>query len=366
MQIFPSYLKKLAYLPWRVWKCILFALLGLCGILLYFLFRPQPIMPVVLLVKHYPILEVEKDFYRRVNPYGFLLGIPETAVYDPRDLRADLNQILKRDDIVFFIDQEGGRINRLGQFVPGFSAPAPQTLGDLATKDLTAAINQAREWGKITGEEMRKLTIDVAFAPNADLAPADDYESRDRYYSHDPKIAKVLADAYAEGLSVAGIFPCYKHAPGGAVVDKDPHLFTQKSQLSEQELRTRFLTPFSSANKYPFLMTGHAVYDHIDPANISTYSAKFYQFIRKELGYEGLIVTDALNMVSARGDDPDSLAARMTLALEAGADLLLPFFPYSAGIDWKEKRINKIPRKYVRRFNKKLKQFKASGKLPRN
>lgn len=344
---------------------LLIALMGWGGYKAYYRYFRLP-APVVLMINFYPLRQIDKDYYRKANPYGFLLGLPSHTNLDPRQLRRELEEILGRKDFLFFIDQEGGQVNRIRLYDPSFDAPAPQTFEKLAKKDLAAAEKQVYEYGLRTGKKLKEYTVDVVFAPLVEAAASEKTPIRSRYFSTDPHIARVLSDAYAKGLADGGVIPCYKHAPGLSATSSDPHHKVQKIDVSLQTLRQQELPAFEKAPRWPFLMTAHGYYSAIDKDQISTYSPAFYDFLRKELNYEdGLIIPDALNMQAAAGTEgrQEHLSLRMQKALEAGADLVLPFFGLADDPQEMTLQVQSLPKKYAWRLKVKMHKLKKEGRF---
>ena len=311
----------------------------------------RPISPVILLINRYPLQEDDKRFLKRINPYGFLLSIPIHPGMNTLELKKELEEVLERKDFLFFIDQEGGAVNRLKHFISGFDAPAPQTFGELAKTDLNKAVRQVHEYGLRTGRALKELGIDVVFAPQAEAASGDGIHHRSRYFSADPAVAKALADAFAQGLDEGGVTPCYKHFPG-APSKTDSHKTAQRIDDSPETLRTEKAPLFANAARWNCIMTAHAVYPALDAKNASAYSPAFYRFLRKEVPFQGLILPDALNMEAAEGGSA-SAGARMNKALAAGADAVMPFFNFSADPQDMEAEIRQINPVYVKRFQKR-------------
>ena len=334
---------------WAVWK--------------YWPTNKPPLRPVILAVNHYPMTQADKEFFRQANPYGFLLGIPAHRQLDPRRLRQELEKTLERNDFVFFIDQEGGTVNRMKQFDPTFPAPAPAVFGALAKQDRQKAIQETYAYGLRTGKALKELTVDVVFAPLAEVRPSGDSPHKSRYFSADPQIVAELAAAYAKGLADGGVIPCYKHALGQSAESSDPHYKRQTVSLSEDEIRQQLLPPFQAANRWPFLMTAHAYYTSIDPERVSTYSPNFYRFVRRELGFDGWIVPDALNMVASGPREFVSEGEQMNWALSAGADLVIPLFNFDADPSWMLDQIKQISGKNLRKFYRKLKNYPPRVRL---
>ena len=330
---------------------------------LYYRYFSTP-SPVILMINFYPMRQIDKDYYRKANPYGFLLGLPSHTNLDPRKLRRELEEVLGRKDFLFFIDQEGGEVNRIQWYDPNFDPPAPASFGRLAEKDLASAQEQVYQYGLRTGKKLKEYTVDVVFAPLAEIASSDKTPQRSRYFSSDPQIAKILSDAYARGLADGGVIPCYKHAPGFNGAETDPHYEQQIISASLQALHRDALPLFQNGTQWPFLMTAHGYYRAIDPDRISTYSPAFYDFLRRELSYDGVLIPDALNMEAATlGEENRNTSLRMRHALEAGADLVLPFFPLNTDPREMTRQILELPSEYGKRLKKKIKRLEKEGRF---
>lgn len=346
--------------PLTLWR-FLALLLAACAVWGVAALWPQahpPVRPVILLINHYPLTPADKDFYKEANPYGFLLGIPSRQDLDPRLLRRELASALGRSDFLFFIDQEGGTVNRLKQFFPDMDAPGAAHFGALALKDKTSAQKAVYQYGKEIGAKLKELTVDVVFAPNAEVFPQGARLLASRYYGSDTQIVKLLADAYAEGLAAGGVTPCYKHAVGASALKEDPHLAVQQAPYTLKEIEDIFLPPFQGASRWPFLMTAHVNYPAIDPQVVSTYSPAFYQFVREKLHFDGLIIPDALNMAAAEQGKFVSVSGQMNQALGAGADVVIPFFNIDANPNWMLEELRQISPAYIKRFHKKRQELK--------
>lgn len=312
----------------------------------------QDVMPVILLINQYPLTDDSKEFFKRINPYGFLLSVPLHQGMHPPQLRKELEEVLKRNDFLFFLDQEGGPVNRLKNFEPDFQSPAAQKYGDLAKQNLEHAILQAKLEGERTGKLLKKLSIDVAFAPTADVPYTENIPVRNRYYSTDPKITKALADAFAEGLDKGGAAPCYKHFPG-VVTFADPHFISPVVHDDIKTIQKNSVFAFEKARQYGCLMPSHMFFISIDKHNISTFSPAFYKFAKESLEFKGLIITDALNMAAAGGPNSNTVGERMNQALAAGADVVMPFFPFHRSTKFMEEQIRQIDPRYIKRFQKR-------------
>lgn len=215
------------------------------------------------------------------------------------------------------IDQEGGNVVRLG--APVTDQPAFMTAGATRRPDLTRAAEKA------IGAEMRGLGFTVVFAPDADLTigPADPVIGT-RSPSAWPGVASPQVLAAVEGLSSAGVLPVVKHFPGHGSVTTDSHLGLPLQTKSLSALRSWDFIPFQRAAQAdaPAVMTGHIALQAVDPGRPASLSYRdTHVLLRGDLGFHGLVVTDALGMAAVRQRFGSAGAA--VAALRAGADVVL-------------------------------------------
>jgi len=213
--------------------------------------------------------------------------------------------------LLIAIDQEGGPVTRLkgAEFI--------QT----GQRDITSQ-EQAYEVGFTRGTELLKLGINMNFAPVLDTALNPSSFMYSRTFPADTDTA-ALAGALASGMSEAGVMATVKHFPGHDDTSTDSHNELPVVDIPRSELET-FVAPFKkfiTVNPPPALMTAHVQFPEIDnmPATLS----KFFltDYLRGELGYTGLIVTDDMSMDAIDTYYETSIASR--LAIEAGADVVL-------------------------------------------
>ena len=216
------------------------------------------------------------------------------------------------------IDQEGGRVARIRSGV----AQIPSAMAVGATGD--AAL--ARTLGTLVGRDLARLGITVDFAPVADLAlEAASTVIGTRAYGDDPERVGTFAMAFAEGLERGGVAAAVKHFPGHGSTAVDSHTDLPRVAVDAQTLRGRDLVPFAraiAARSASIVMSAHVVLDAFDPDAPATLSrAVLTDLLRGELGFDGVISTDCLEMDAiANGVGTPEGAVR---ALAAGADLLM-------------------------------------------
>lgn len=215
------------------------------------------------------------------------------------------------------IDQEGGPITRVG--APLDRWPAAMSLGAADDPELTQEVTRA------SGEQLRALGYTVVFAPSADLTSGpEDPTIGARSPGSDPDRVTRTAVAGTAGFLEAGILPVVKHFPGHGAVTEDSHLGAAILPVDWDTLQERELVPFRAVVDAgaPAVMPGHVVVEAIDPDLPATLSqAVLTDLLREDLGFEGLVVTDAMNMgaITQAGTAGHPAVA----ALEAGVDVLL-------------------------------------------
>ncbi len=321
----------------------------------------KDISPLILTIKNYPMSEEEKVYLEQVNPYGFIFIEQDFKKHiDFVSLKQELTDLLGHK-VYFFVDQEGGKVNRLKHLFPEKKFPSAAYYGAMVwQRGLMKAKRSVFFKAKETARLLDSIGIDVNLAPNAEINPPGQNKFfKTRLYSQNPRIVKELSEAFAQGTKAGGIEPCYKHFPGTARSQLDPHkLIPVIRNVTTLDLAKREFIPFMPARNYNYLMMGHALYPQIDKRNISTFSPMFYKFIRENLNFQGLIITDALNM---RATGKISIGDKIALSLSAGADLAMPFFDYNMPFDERLEEINKIPPEIIERFNNKLQEIETTN-----
>ena len=215
---------------------------------------------------------------------------------------------------VVAIDEEGGRVSRLRGLLADLPAFATFGGGDVAA---------TRERFARLGADLASLGITMDFAPVADVTvgPADPTIG-DRSASSDPVAAAAAVVAASRGLLDGGTVPVLKHFPGHGSVTTDSHVGLPAQVASLEQLSARDLVPFRSAVDLgaPVVMMGHLDVVQLDPGVPSSLSPAAYRLLREGLGFQGVAVTDALDMGAVPVGSPGEEVVR---ALAAGADLVL-------------------------------------------
>ena len=267
------------------------------------------------------VSEQEKRFFAEVDPLGFILFARNCRTPGQvRTLVADLRASVERDEAPVLIDQEGGRVARLGP--PHWrTPPAGCKFGEHYDRDAAMAVEAARVNSQLIAAELVGLGIDVDCLPVLDVPrPGADPVIGDRAYHTDQDIVAALGRAAAEGLLAGGVLPVIKHIPGHGRASVDSHEALPVVNTSLGELDETDFEPFRALADMPWAMTAHVVYSKIDgdaPATMSPHILT--EIIRHRIGFEGLLVSDDLSMQALRGSMTDRAAG----ALAAGCDVAL-------------------------------------------
>jgi beta-N-acetylhexosaminidase len=213
------------------------------------------------------------------------------------------------------VDQEGGRVQRLG---PPHWRRYPPGAAYAVAGDPTAA---ARLGARLLAHDLRGLGITVDCLPVLDVPAPDGHEIiGDRDYGRTPEAVIALGRAAAEGLLAGGVLPVVKHMPGHGRATADSHKQLPVVNASWEELEARDFAPFKALADLPMAMSAHVIYTAIDAERPATTSKTvFDRVIRGAIGFEGLVMTDALSMLALSG----GVAERAAAALDAGCDIVL-------------------------------------------
>ena len=264
------------------------------------------------------LLPDERAFFREADPFGFILFARNIETPDQVSrLTADLRDAVGRDAPIM-VDQEGGRVQRLRR--PHWQDWEPPLDTVARAGSVAAAVRIMRTRMAVIGAELRAVGIDANCAPVADVARAETHPFlRNRCYGSDPATVTAIARAVADGLMSAGVLPVMKHLPGHGLSHLDTHLDLPTVTAALDDLRAVDFAPFRALADLPMAMTAHLVFAALDAGTPATQSPRMIGLIRDEIGFQGLLMTDDLNMQALKG----SLAERTTRSLAAGVDIAL-------------------------------------------
>ncbi len=263
----------------------------------------------------------EVAFFRDVKPWGFILFARNVEGPDQvRALTEALRETVGRPDAPILIDQEGGRVQRLGpphwpKYPPG------RAYGDLAGNDPLLKREITRLGARLLAHDLHALGINVDCVPVLDVPDPQGHEIiGDRAYGNTPEQVALLGRAASEGLIAGGVLPIIKHIPGHGRAKADSHLELPVVEASYDELDARDFAPFKALSDMPMAMTAHVIYTAVDRKRPATTSRKaIRKVIREAIGFDGLLMSDDLSMKALSGD----FAERARDSLDAGCDVVL-------------------------------------------
>ncbi len=271
-----------------------------------------------------PVLSApETDFFQRANPWGLILFRRNCET--PEQLKAltsAFRMAVGRRDAPVFVDQEGGRVQRLGPPSKAWRKyPKASAFGDLYGRDPVAALRTARHAGRLMADDLIIAGITVNCLPVLDVPQPGSHDViGDRAYSLNREQVMVLARAHAAGLMDGGVLPVIKHIPGHGRAMADSHLNLPVVDAGLEDLRQSDFPSFAAFADAPMAMTAHVVYTALDTKFPATLSRKIVKSaIREDIGFRGLLMTDDVSMTALTG----SLAERCVQALKAGCDVIL-------------------------------------------
>ncbi|WP_291685789.1 beta-N-acetylhexosaminidase [Bradyrhizobium sp.] len=263
----------------------------------------------------------EREFIRAQQPWGFILFKRniDTPAQVTR-LVADLRKELGEPDAPVLIDQEGGRVQRLGP--PHWPAyPAGALFGRLYDIDRALGLAGARLSARLIAADLGALGITVDCLPLADVPVAGaDAVIGNRAYGTEPGKVAAIGRAVTEGLEQGGILPVLKHIPGHGRATADTHFRLPVVDTPRAELERTDFAAFQPLADLPMAMTAHVVFSALDPVHPATTSATMInQVIRGVIGFQGLLMSDDVSMDALAG----SIADRTRAIFAAGCDIVL-------------------------------------------
>jgi beta-N-acetylhexosaminidase len=266
------------------------------------------------------LADEERAFLRDAKPWGFILFRRNIA--GPEPLRRLIDEV--RSTLGWsapaLIDQEGGRVQRLG---PPDWPPYPPgaAYGALYKRDKAVGLAAARLGARLIAADLAALGIDVDCLPIADVPVAGaDAVIGDRAYDTEPAGVAAIAGAVAQGLADGGVLPVLKHIPGHGRAAADSHAKLPVVNADRATLEATDFAAFRPLSGLPLAMTAHVVFTAIDPIAPATISATIVRdVIRDSIGFKGLLMTDDISMGALSGD----IGERSRAAIAAGCDVVL-------------------------------------------
>jgi len=258
----------------------------------------------------------ERAFFSDANPFGFILFDRNLDTPDQiRALTAELRDCVGWNAPVF-IDQEGGRVQRMR---PPLASDWLPPLDHVALLGPGAAEGMALRY-HIIAAELMALGIDANCAPMLDVARPETHPFlRNRCYGSDLDQVVKIGRAVADGCLAGGVFPVIKHIPGHGLAQMDSHLDLPTIDAPEATLNDIDFAAFKPFTDMAMGMTAHLVYSALNETRPATTSQTMIRRIRDDIGFTGLLMTDDISMQALSGTVPERGAASM----QAGCDVIL-------------------------------------------
>jgi len=276
--------------------------------------------PVIYGLSGLTLTPEERSFFAEAEPAGYILF--KRNIADHAQLRAltdSLRALSGRDDLPILIDQEGGRVARMGPPEwPAFPAgPKFDALYEIAP---ISAIEAARANAQAIALMLSEVGVTVDCLPLLDVCQSDTTEAiSTRALGSEPMRVAAMGRAIVEGLRAGGVVGVVKHMPGHGRAKVDTHYHLPTVTASDAELEID-LAPFKALAGAPMGMTSHIVFEAWDPDRPATLSPIVIEdVIRKRIGFDGLLMTDDIDMKALSGTAGDKAAG----AIAAGCDLVL-------------------------------------------
>ena len=268
----------------------------------------------------YELTSNEKKFFKNINPFGFVLFKRNFKNKEQiKQLIQNLKKATLNPDLLIFIDQEGGRVQRLDnrEFT---KFPTQMTFGSIYTKDKKMALELAYKSAFLMGEQLKEICVDVNFSPVCDLFFDNAHKViGDRSFGSDPELVLNLSNSFCEALKDSGIIPVPKHFPGHGRSKFDTHLRSSIINESLNELIKTDLVPFEILDKSLMVMMAHIKYPLID-SKVATYSNEIIKnILRKRFKFKGLVISDDISMKAIKGD----LQTKVSNCYKGGCDVVM-------------------------------------------
>ena len=294
--------------------------------------------PAIISISGTELNEYEKVFIKKVKPYGILLLSKNIKSKEQlKKLRNEIETISNKK-ILFFIDQEGGRVDRLKEIYPKHEYPSPYYFNNIATKDLKKSKELVYKNSLQTARDLKELGVDVnlglildVVANKKSLEENKDTDYRkmkfdigDRSFSNNPDIVRILAKEKIKAFNEVGVELCAKHFIGLGSSESNTHNGVSIINKNLDELKKMELVPFRDLRDVKYGLLAHAIYPALDSKNPAPFSPEVVNFIRNDLNFKGILISDALNM-GALSQYP--LKERIEKILNNNVDLVILMEP---------------------------------------
>lgn len=268
----------------------------------------------------YELTQIEQQWLQHPLVVGVILF---TRNYKDKDQLIALTQGIRQinPDLLISVDHEGGRVQR---FREGFTKlPAMNTLEETYHNDPKVALRASYSYGKTIATELASVGVDFTYAPVCDINYGNNDVIGDRAFHSDPVTTSLLVQAFYLGLRSRNSIGVAKHFPGHGYVEIDTHLGVAVDDRPLLEIIQNDLLPFKTLIEegIEVIMPAHIIYKNFDAEHTVVSSPKWMNYLRDDLGFDGLIISDDLDMKGA--EHLGSVVDKAHKCFNAGVDILL-------------------------------------------
>ena len=253
-------------------------------------------------IKSTVLSKKEKIFLKKYRPWGVILFTRNLKEFNQiKNLTNSIKLIFKDKKYPIIIDQEGGRVNRLGKII-SFDNLTSEYFGDLFESDIKKLNIIYKLFVDKTSYLLKLIGVNLNTVPVLDLKIKGSSKIiGNRSFSKNKNTVSKMGDMCIKFFHENSIGTIIKHIPGHGLAKVDSHNFTPIVNKSLKYLIKNDFYPFKNKGSY-FAMTGHIIYKKIDKLNPATHSKKIIQLIRKKIGFKNILISDDLSMKSLKGD----------------------------------------------------------------
>ena len=258
-------------------------------------------------------------FLKKYKPWGIILFKRNIkTIKQTKRLTNHIKKIFNDTKYPILLDQEGGRVNRLTNFLNN-DLSTGEFFGNLYSKDRKIFNVKYNEFITETANHLKLIGVNLNTVPVLDLRlKGSSSIIGDRSFSHDPKVVSRIGDICIENFHKNKIGTIMKHIPGHGLAKVDSHKLTPTIKQNLKYLSKKDFIPFKN-KRCLFGMTAHIVYSHIDKVYTATHSKKVIDIIRKKIKFQNILLSDDISMKSLKFSIKDNTIK----AFSAGCDLVL-------------------------------------------
>jgi len=258
-------------------------------------------------------------FLKKYKPWGIILFKRNIkTIKQTKKLTNHIKKIFNDTKYPILLDQEGGRVNRLTNFLNN-DLSTSEFFGNLYSKDRKIFNVRYNEFIPETANHLKLIGVNLNTVPVLDLRlKGSSSIIGDRSFSHDPKVVSRIGDICIENFHKNKIGTIMKHIPGHGLAKVDSHKLTPTIKQNLKYLSKKDFIPFKN-KRCLFGMTAHIVYSHIDKVYTATHSKKVIDIIRKKIKFQNILLSDDISMKSLKFSIKDNTIK----AFSAGCDLVL-------------------------------------------